>query len=163
MHLFHFSVSECHSPTAKLPMKVVDHPHLNTCRVIGQLLLIALYLVSLCLPAIYVEPENGGGLYDPRGWIPGFGCLLFPCCAAWLFPPWWANPCFFTGMVRLNQNQVTPAFWWGLAATFVSLTISFVPTVTALGPGYFTWVGCMIGLVLLAFHTHLKSQQEKER
>ncbi len=141
---------------AKRPMKVTDHPHRNNIRVIGQLLLIALYLVSLFLPAIEVVPENGGGLYSPRGWLPGLACLLFPCCVPWLVPPWWANLCFFTGMVRLKQNQVIPAFWWGMVATFVSLTIYVVPTVTALGPGYYTWVGCMIGLMLLAFHTHLK-------
>lgn len=132
----------------------------------GRIGLIVLYLVSLLLPSVRTL---GDGWF--RGWFPGFLCLiLVPIVMA--FPPWWANLFFFVGLVLLFNQKLLFAFRCGVVATVLSLSMlamcQFAPFKPgqegiSVGPGYFTWLGCMIGLTWLAWNAHLDSLEFPQR
>ena len=136
-----------------------NRPRSKGIKNIGQFWLIVFFLISLCLPSLYMVPERGAQWFNrPTGWVWGIVCLSFP--VAWLFPPWWANPCFFVGMVSLRQNRATLAFRCGVLAIFLSVSTVVVfseSDVSSFGPGYFLW------LILLAFRTRRETQQQNSQ
>ena len=132
------------------------------------------YFISLFFPALFL-----GGSPGPVGagdkWMMGHECLgFFPDLGFLpyivLIPPWWANPCFFVGMVCLVQERRRCAFWCGVVATLLSLGTMLIAMRELsgwiagrtksfpYGPGYFLWLSCMVGLTLVA---HLEMRQQK--
>lgn len=127
------------SPHLQIPMKYTDiDSRYNRIIIWGCYGLIVLYSVSLPLPA----------LSD----MTGLECLTsFPF--AMFGPPWWANLFFFIGLPSLLLGNPFLGFGCGVMATLLSLstTVYFSDfSFSSLGPGYFTWLGCMVGLTWLA-------------
>lgn len=101
--------------------------------------LIVLYSVSLPLPAL-----------SDMECLTGLECLTsFPF--AMLGPPWWANLFFFIGLPSLLLGNPFVGFGCGVVATLLSLSTSFYFSLSSLGPGYFAWLSCMVGLTWLAW------------
>jgi hypothetical protein len=141
---------------------------------IGVTSLLVLYGIALCLPSLY---ESGGG--GPVGvgarWFYGFHCAgILPYVM--VAPPWWANPCFFLGLVLLVSKVPQSAFWCGVLGTLLaSGTFAMVwngltgwvgmfqggtPHTFPLGPGFFAWLGCMLGLTWMGRAASLRDAQE---
>lgn len=114
----------------------------------GRVGLIVLYLVSLLLPSMYAT------IYLKAGWRPGFLCLiLVPFVMA--LPPWWANPVFFVGLFSFFVGKFEFACQCGIVATLLSLSTPIFFRDNSLGPGYYTWLSCMVGLAALAWFAHV--------
>ena len=136
--------------------------------------LLLVYFLSLFFPAVFI-----GGSIVPGGshntWFSGHECLgisleigFAPHVA--LAPPLWANCCFFLGMWELAQERpARRAFWCGVGATLLSMGWIWLSASDLwswivgrgpfpYGPGYFLWLSCMFGLMLIA---HLELRQQK--
>ena len=115
--------------------------------------LIGVYLVSLCLPAIY-SGGRGGGFFGGGGietmW--GIQCLLFVPFVM-IMVPWWANPPFFLGLLFLIYGTRRVAFYCALSALLLGLCSVFYfdwdgSAGFTFGPGYYAWISCLIGLLV---------------
>jgi hypothetical protein len=120
----------------------------------------AIYLISLCLPALYSRGGPGfmgGG--NSTFW--GFMCLGF-LPVVMMVPFWWANPLFYAGLVCLALGRYLAALVLGIIASLLALaTIVMVlddlrpqpgrVPIFPLGPGYFAWIGSIIGLAVVSF------------
>ena len=98
--------------------------------------LIVLYSVSLTYPAL-----------DD---LSGLECLTSVPFAI-MFLAWWANLFFVIGLPSLLLGNPLLGFWCGTVATFLSLSTLILFSFGSLGPGYFIWFGCMVGLTWLAW------------
>ena len=118
--------------------------------------LAGIYVGSLCLPALYSQGGSGMvGMGQTTFW--GIMCLGF-IPFVMVVPPWWANPLFFAGLVCLATGRHKFALILGCAASLLALSMIYMmhddlwPTSPArepffpFGPGYFLWVGSMLGL-----------------
>ena len=123
--------------------------------------LIGIYAASLCLPTLYLQGGEGMlGAGETTLW--GFMCLTF-IPIVMVVPPWWANHLFFAGLFCLAKERNKGALALGVAASLLALgTILMVqddlwPTNPSrkpffpFGPGFFLWVGSMLGLAGAAF------------
>ena len=109
--------------------------------------LIVLFSVSLPLPA-----------FD---WMVGWECLtLVPFVMTGL--PWWANLFFFIGLPSLLLGNPILAFGSGVVATLLSLSTPVLFSTSSLGPRYFTWLGCMVGLTWLAWFDMARPNPEDQ-
>ena len=137
------------SKEIKTPMQTTDIRSRNE-RIFkrGRIGLIVLYLVSLSLPSLYTTISLSAG------WLPGFLCLLIPLLYPIDFPPWWANPVFFFGLFSLFKGKCELACQCGVVATLLSLSTPILFQDASVGPGYFTWLSCMVGLTWLAWFAH---------
>ena len=135
-----------------------------------------MYFLSLFFPAVFI-----GGMAVPGGplntWYMGHECLGvslefgFASHVA-LAPPWWSNCCFLVGLRELAQERPTRrAFWCGVGATVLALGWICLSASDLwswidgrgpfpYGPGYFLWLSCMVGLMLVA-HLELRQQNRE--
>lgn len=128
------------------------------------LCVVGLYLLALCLPALRETGGSGWASTSAR-WYWGFECLGYvPIVMVAI--PWWANPCFFIGLILLGFGHRRGVFCCGVVGTLLAAGTVFMvlPQFTAwisgmgaeydkpcpFGPGYVAWLMSMVGLACTA-------------
>jgi hypothetical protein len=110
---------------------------------------LVVYLISLCLPAVYVSAPaiDGYGVYR------GAECLI-ELPIALMYPAWWANPVFGVGLILVLFGYSIAGGICGLVSLLFSLSYclhvvqDFEFNNEPLRIGYWFWVGAMFALAL---------------
>jgi hypothetical protein len=128
-------------------------------RWVSLLVIAAIYGLSLALPAIYLDEQEGSML--------GIACLaVVPISCAqggWMALVlwyWWANPLFLVGCILFAFKRDLAArclaiLAFGLAASFLTLGGE------GLRPGFYAWLASMTGLFVVTFVPKAASSTRK--
>ena len=95
------------------------------------------------------------------------GAMNFP-----FIPIWWANPLFFWGLYCLAKGQYPQALYSASAASLLALSTfglvieRYLQLQTfdgTFGPGFYIWLGCMIGLTVVSGARYRKTTRSRPR
>ncbi len=122
---------------------------------------VALYLVSFALPV-------SNARYGGSGFIAFTYGLIFCLQTPWLWVGWLANGVYWVAVTVAAKRRWQQAACLGGAASSMALSVQLIaagPDLSALGPGYWVWLGSMVLLTcaaLLLAGTHVqKGHQTK--
>jgi hypothetical protein len=113
---------------------------------------LVIYLISLCLPAVYVIAPAIDAYRVYRG-----GECLIELPLALMYPAWWANPAFAIGITLVFMGYTVPGGICGLVSLLFSLSYcldvlrDFEYNNEPVRIGYWFWVGAMLALAISMF------------